>query len=269
MLLSTAPTKLVTAFANGGSKNTIPQTTGTPGAASYTVGFPPETMEAVSSGGIPPSGLDFNGIYNEGSSVIERWVGAGGGWPFDGTFATAVGGYPKGARVLNAAGTGYWRSIIDNNSNNPDTGGAGWVPDSMRAAASVYASAQQTLVSGNTKILWDTVEQDSFGLWDATDKRFTALWAGFYRLSGSVYLPAPDGQNLGTMVYKNGAFAKLCTQFPQVSSVALSYPFDAVVLCAVGDYLEAFLAVSSTNVLAGQSGSNEAYVFGQIEYMGN
>ena len=267
MILSSAPPKIQLPFAASGSKNTIPITTGTPGAASYTAGFPPVTMQPVSGGGIPPSGLDFNGILNE-TSAIDNWVSAGAGFQFDSVFAAAIGGYPQSARVVNAAGTGYWRSIIDNNSNNPDTGGAGWVPDSMRAAASVYASAQQTLGTGNSKVLWNTVEQDTFGLWDATDKRFVALWAGFFRLSGAIYLPAPAAQNLSASVYKNGSLAKQCSQFPQVSNVPLSYAFDAVVLCAVNDYLEAFMNVPDASVLAGQVGSNQAYVFGQIEYMG-
>lgn len=273
MLLSGAPTQLVLPWGNGdGSKTNpipVPSQTGiTPGAASWTDGFPPLCATPVSSGGIPPSKADMNGGMFE-MSAVDVWMSAGAGFPYNSGFSTAIGGYPKGARLVNAAGTGYWRSIADNNTTDPDTGGAGWVPDSMRAAASVYASAQQTLASGNVKVLWDTVEQDTFGLWDATDKRFAAPWAGFYRLSGGIYLPSAGAQNLGAMVYKNGALAKQCTQFPQVSDVALSYPFDAVILCAVGDYLETFMDVSATSILAGQSGSNQAYVYGQIEYMGD
>lgn len=269
MLLSGAPAKIPVPFAESGTKNTIPPTTGTPGAAAYDVGFPPVTAEPVSGGGIPPAYGDFQGILNQGGSVIDQWMSAGGGFKFDSVFAAAVGGYPKGARVINAAGTGCWLSIADSNSNNPDTGGAGWIPFGVKAAASVYASAQQTLASGNPKVLWDTVEQDTFGLWNAGAHRFVAPWAGYYRLSGSIYLPAPAGQNLSASVYKNGTLAKQWSQFPQVSNVPLSYPFDALILCAIGDYLEAFMNVPITSVLAGQSGSNEAFVFGQIEFVGN
>jgi hypothetical protein len=133
----------------------------------------------------------------------------------------------------------------------------------------VYASAQQTLATGNSKVLWDTVEFDTYGQWSAGRSRFQALWAGKYRFSGSIYLPAAAAQYLSAMIYKNGALAKQCAEFPQASDSALSYALDGVISCAVGDYLEAFMNISQTAVLAGQSGSNEAYVYGQIEYLGN
>lgn len=270
MQLSNAPVQIQLPFANGdsGKTNPIPvpsQIPITPGAASFTDGFPPLCATPVTSGGIPPSKADMDGILFMLSGV-DRWVSAGAGFPYSSVYQTAIGGYPKGSRVLRAAGNGYWISTTDNNVTDPDTGGAGWVPDS--AASSVYASAQQTLASGNSKVLWDTVEEDTLSLWDAGNKRFKALWPGLYRLSGSVYLPAPDGQNLAVMVYKNGTLAKQCSQFPQVSNVPLSYPFDAIVLCAAGDYLETFMNIPTTGVLAGQVGSNQAYVFGQINFLG-
>lgn len=270
MQLSSAPAKIEVPFADSGLKNSIPVTTGTPGAASYTNGFPAVTMQPVSSGGIPPSGKDFNGILNEGGSVIDRWFSAGAGFPFDSGFAAAIGGYPKGARVLNSGGTAYWRSIIDDNSNDPDAGSAGWVPDSNAGVtASVYASAQQTCNVGSSKVVWDTVEFDSFGLWDAGNARFKALWAGKYRISGAVLLNGPGAQNLATQIWKNGALAKECFRFPQVSDVDISLPFEAIISLAVNDYLEAYLNVLETNVQAGLVGSNQQYVFGQIEYLGS
>lgn len=270
MQLSDAPIQIQLPFANGDGAKTNPipvpsQISITPGAASFTDGFPPLCATPVSSGGIPPSKADMDGILFM-LSGLDLWASAGAGFPYNSAYQTAIGGYPKGARVLRASGRGYWFSTVDNNMTDPDTGGAGWVPDF--AASSVYASAQQTLATGNSKVLWDTVEQDTLGIWNAGSHRFQAPWAGLYRLSGSIYLPAPAGQNLSAAVYKNGTLAKLCSQFPQVSNVPLSYPFNAAVLCAVGDYLEVFMDVPTTAVLAGQSGSNEAYVYGQIEFMG-
>jgi hypothetical protein len=277
MQLSNAPPKIVEAFAVNaapsggyGGKRTVPvpsQIAFRPGAASYNDGFPPLTMTPL-PGGVPMSGLDMNGILNE-ATAIDWWKSAGAGWVFDATFAAAVGGYPAGARVFMANGQGYWLNIADNNSVNPDTGSAptGWIPD--RAAASVYASAAQTLAIFNSKVLWDTVEFDTFGLWDAANKRFKALWQGIYRLTGSIYIPASAGQNLSTMIYKNGALAKQACQFPQVSNVALSLPFDAQVYCNEGDYLETYMNIQQTAVSAGAgSGSNAPYVFGQIHYLG-
>jgi hypothetical protein len=270
MQLSNAPAKIVLPFANSGAKNTIPvpsQIPITPGAASYTDGFPPLTMEPVPSGGIPPDGLDFNGILNE-LSAPARWYNAGAGYVFDSVFAAAVGGYPKGARVLSSDGSGYWISTIENNSNDPDAGGAGWAPESLKAIASVYASAQQTLLVGSAKIIFDTVEFDARGLWNAGSHRFVAKWAGKYRVSGAVLLNAPDGQNLATQIWVNGALAKECFRSPQVSDVDLSLPFEAVISLTATDYVDAYLNVTQANVLAGLVGSNQPYVFAQIEYLG-
>ncbi|HRT22327.1 MAG TPA: hypothetical protein P5318_19630, partial [Candidatus Hydrogenedentes bacterium] len=117
MQLSNSPGKLVLPFASAGNKNSIPvdsQIGITPGAASLADGFPPLTMTPVAAGGVPPSGLDMNGILYELSNVI-RWANAGGGYTYDADFATDsnVGGYPKGARVLRADGSGYWFNTAD------------------------------------------------------------------------------------------------------------------------------------------------------------
>lgn len=271
MQLSNAPSQLVLPFANSGQRNVIPvpsQIPITPGAASFTDGFPPLTMVPPTGGGVPPAGMDFNGIFYDLSS-IDVWMSIGGGFPWSSVVSSAVGGYPKGARVLKAAGIGYWLSTVDNNVTDPDTGGAGWVPDgSGGTVSSVYASAQQTLAMGNTKVIYDTVEFDSQGFWDATNKRFKAIYAGNYRFSGSTFLSGPGGQNLAADIYKNGVLAKRCFEFPQVSSVDLSLPFNAVIALAANDYVESYLDVTQTAVSAGQVGSNQPYVYAQFEYLG-
>lgn len=132
MQISDAPSKLVLPWADAGSKtNPIPvasQQGITPGAASLTDGFPPLCDTPLASGGIPPSMQDMNGgLYQ--MSAVDRWACAGGGFPYDATFSAAVGGYPKGARVLKAIGSAYWISTVDNNVTDPDTGGAGWASD--------------------------------------------------------------------------------------------------------------------------------------------
>jgi len=81
MQSSNAPSKLVLPFASAGGKNTIPvasQIGIVAGKASLADGFPPLTRTPLSAGGVPPSGLDMNGILYEMSAVI-RWANAGGG----------------------------------------------------------------------------------------------------------------------------------------------------------------------------------------------
>lgn len=144
MQLSNIPGKLVLPFANAGGKTTIPTASQigiTAGAASLTDGFPPLTRTPIAAGGVPPSGLDMNGILFE-LSAIARWAAAGGGYAFDSTFAadSNVNGYPKGARIMRSDGAGYWMNTVENNTVDPESGGglaAGWVPDYTSGVAAV------------------------------------------------------------------------------------------------------------------------------------
>ena len=156
MQLTNTPAKLVLPFANAGAKNTIPtpsQIGITAGAASLTDGFPPLTRTPIAAGGVPPSGLDMNGILFELSAIL-RWANAGGGYAFDGTFAadSNVGGYPKGARIMRSDGLGYWFNTVENNTTDPENAtvgvaaAAGWVPDYTNGVTTVaMASANVTL----------------------------------------------------------------------------------------------------------------------------
>lgn len=120
MQASNAPTKSAVPFANSGAKNTIPvasQIGITPGLASVTDGFPPLTMTPLAAGGVPPYGQDFNGILNFLSSAV-RWAQPGGGYVYDAAFATAAGGYPRGAILLKAGLNGIWVSTAENNTGN-------------------------------------------------------------------------------------------------------------------------------------------------------
>ena len=260
-------------WATGDSSKTnpipVPSQIGiTPGAASWTDGYPPLCATPVSSGGLPPTKADFNGALFQMSGV-DVWTCAGGGFPYSSAFSAAVGGYPKGARVLMASGAGYWRSTVDNNTTDPDTGGAGWVPDTPgTATASVYASAQQTIATPSGAIQFDTVEFDPLGMWNVGGHIFTAPWAGVYRISGSVLLSSPAGQLLTTQIYKNGALAKQCFEAPQVSDGNLSLPFGALLSLNAADTVHPYLVVPSTSVLAGQVGSNQAYVYCMLEFLG-
>lgn len=153
MQLSNKPAKLVLPFANAGSKNTIPvasQIGITPGAASFTDGFPPLTRTPLTSGGVPPSGLDMNGVLFD-LTAISRWLNAGGSFIYDSTFANDadIGGYPAGAILLRSDGDGFWLNLADNNVTDPESAGAaaaGWVPAHTYGMATVaMASANVTL----------------------------------------------------------------------------------------------------------------------------
>lgn len=132
MQASQVPAKFNIAFASGAGGSyvrNIPQASQInvqAGAASLTDGFPPVTFLPVGSGGTPPWGADFNGILRQ-ITQWAQWEGAGALTTFDASFSLAIGGYPKGALLASLTAGNGWMSIVDNNTNNPDAGGAGWV----------------------------------------------------------------------------------------------------------------------------------------------
>ncbi len=143
-----SPSKVVLPFANAGGRVIPPvasQIGITDGAASLTDGFPPLTRTPITSGGVPPNGLEMNGILYLLSAGVW-WLQAGGSAKWDSAFSTAIGGYPLGAVVQSSDNSGWWRSTAENNTTNPDTGGAGWVPHYG------YGQAAQGLTNANVTL---------------------------------------------------------------------------------------------------------------------
>ena len=122
------PTLLQKAFAVNGTKNTIPVEADANDAslASFDKGWQDVTMIPIESGGKPPYGQDFNGILYAITDIL-RWMNAGGVPVFDSDHSGAIGGYPKGAVVLKSSGYGFWISLVDNNTTDPDTDSTDWI----------------------------------------------------------------------------------------------------------------------------------------------
>ncbi|WP_233868760.1 hypothetical protein [Paraburkholderia adhaesiva] len=133
MRLTDSPPPVTVPFAQNGNRNTIPvasQIGMTKGAASFNDGFPPLTMTDPLKGGIPPFGVDMNGILFVLSQAV-RWLMAGGPRVYDATFANDpnIGGYPAGVVLLRANGQGLWLNLQDDNVTDPDAtdgSAAGW-----------------------------------------------------------------------------------------------------------------------------------------------
>lgn len=116
-------------FANNNAalRNTIPNTTSTPGQASWDQGFPADTMQPVVAGGVPPFGQDMNGVEFALSSH-DYYVQAGALFPFQTAVATAIGGYGVGTLLSSTDPTIVWFNTVANNMTDPDGGSAaGWV----------------------------------------------------------------------------------------------------------------------------------------------
>ncbi|ELC7391353.1 hypothetical protein RJO89_000322 [Enterobacter asburiae] len=152
---SDIPSRITKAFGVNGLKNTIPvdssTTTDNNGVATFNKGFPPITMQPLSAGGIPPSGKDMNGVLFS-VSAQQQWLNAGGAFPYSSDFATAIGGYPKGAVVPNSALTGNWINLNEGNATSPEssTGATtGWVPLDSYGSTTIsgLTNSSQTLTS--------------------------------------------------------------------------------------------------------------------------
>lgn len=106
-------------------KNNIPVTTTEKGAASFSMGFPYETMIKKIAGGVYPDGEDFNGIFHY-LSLHQVWLNAGGQYKFNPDLASAVGGYSKGAVLLSDDTSVLFISTTDNNAENPNVSTVNW-----------------------------------------------------------------------------------------------------------------------------------------------
>lgn len=148
------PSNLVKAWASSGNRNVIPansQVGITAGAASWMDGFPPLTMTPIAAGGIPPSGLDMNGVLYE-VSLQSLWAASGAGVKFDSTWAqnSSIGGYPKGALVLRRDGAGYWISTKDNNTTDPEAASTSdWAPAEQFGVSSVTVGGSNVTLNPN------------------------------------------------------------------------------------------------------------------------
>ncbi len=144
-----APTVIVKGFAIGGDKSTIPNSPVglDPGEASYTLGFPPATRTPVNMGGVPPFGVDANGILYDATSNIA-WLQGGGQYQWNASFVAENTGYAIGA-VLQSSGDPwiYWYNRSANNANNPDVSSAGWsklAPNTTQVGAATIVAAAGT-----------------------------------------------------------------------------------------------------------------------------
>lgn len=134
------PPQITVPFADAGLKVAIPANSdNVTGRAGYNQGFPPINMTPKVAGGIPPFGTDMNGILYDATRGIQ-FLEAGNGFVYNSAYATAIGGYRPGARVLRSDGFGYWINTVDGNTTDPEAVGgaaAGWRPDFTAGSSAV------------------------------------------------------------------------------------------------------------------------------------
>jgi hypothetical protein len=158
MLIASIPTKIDIVWASGAGGSAIrviPDSSSDPNAASWTLGWPPNTAVDPGAGGDPPDWRDFNGMPNM-LSAWTQWQNAGAPVFYDAAFSSSVGGYPKYAMLANASTVGqFWISQVDNNTSDPDTGGANWLafPQTIGGYVSSFNARTGAVVLSSTDVV--------------------------------------------------------------------------------------------------------------------
>ena len=93
------PTKIPRPFADSGDKNTIPESSGALGFASWQEGFPAITGTPFAQGGVAPKRADFNGIFNA-LSAATVWAQQGGVYEYDTDTDYEVGNLASSSGVV-------------------------------------------------------------------------------------------------------------------------------------------------------------------------
>ena len=147
------PQVIAQPFANAGDRATIPETSAVPGVASFTEGIPPECSLPIVGGGAYTRRTDINGLGYLATSLLY-FLQNGGVFTYDANVATAIGGYPAGARLLTTIGGKTIRviSLVDNNSLNPATNldGVNWANEEVRNIQSTKKTDASTVACDAT-----------------------------------------------------------------------------------------------------------------------
>lgn len=277
------PSQIVTPWAESGLKNAIPQNADPiNGLAGFDQGFPAINMVPKTAGGIPPFGQDFNGIFYD-LTLAMQYLQAGGSFPYDGVWASAVGGYPVGALVSRTDNQGLWRSTVANNTTDPEAGGAGWQPEGAGATSVTMTSSNVTLtaleasrgiiiitgaLTANLNLIFPAyvkqwaVRNATTGAFTITAK--TAAGSGVAVTQGEVNAVAGDGIDIykvsGTNVPDASTTVKGVVELAtQTEALALTDPARAVTpdaLAPLFGLLQVAHIVAINTSVAGVSGVN-------------
>jgi hypothetical protein len=176
----------------------------TDGAASFTDGFPPLTMTQLDAGGVPPFGQDMNGILYMITGNIA-FISAGQESVWSSTQASAIGGYALGAILARADGSGFWLCTTNNNSTNPDAGGAGWVPAFNYGSTAVSVSTTDvTLTALQYARPFIVVSGTLTGNRNLIFPAFLQQWLVINNTSGAFTLTAKTASGTGTVIPPGG-----------------------------------------------------------------
>ena len=205
------PKLLSKPWASDGLKNNIPAERNgglAQEAATYAEGFPNITMTPISVGGKPPSGKDMNGVLYE-ISAHTVWQNQGGRYRFDQAFCDAIGGYPKGAVLINDTLDTEYISLVDANTHNPNSGNntGKWAIHAGKGLKASTTQAGSTQLSSATNSDREDMAATSKAVKIAYDKAVDAESAasGAVKTSGSQTVGG-EKTFTSTAFFKAGAF---------------------------------------------------------------
>ena len=205
------PKLLPKPWASDGLKNNIPTERNgglAQEAATYAEGFPSITMTPISVGGKPPSGKDMNGVLYE-ISAHTVWQNQGGRYRFDQAFCDTIGGYPKGAVLINDTLDTEYISLVDANTHNPNSGNntGKWAIHAGKGLKASTTQAGSTQLSSATNSNSEEQAATSKAVKAAYDKAVSAKEAAdeSVKTSGSQNVGG-EKTFTGTAFFKAGAF---------------------------------------------------------------
>lgn len=147
------------------------------GAASLETGFPPLCFSPLASGGVPPQGRDFNGIFKQ-ITQWSQWQAACGPVQFDAVFSAAIGGYPEGAIVESVIQAGlFYRSTADDNTSDPDASGPNWT---------AFVPTASTGVAGQARNLSGSNSSGTVAAWTADEMVVETVLGGLAKKLSSI-----------------------------------------------------------------------------------
>ncbi len=140
----------------------------------------------------------------------------------------------------------------------------------VAVVGSTYVSTPQTITNLATKLLFDTVEYDTNGLWNATNKRWDISTSGYYEFVASCVVTGAVTSNPALMLYKNGVLYKVLNQIPGSGAVA-AINGSQKIACTAGDYVEIYGSYGGGGTPSFANGASTTQMASssfQIEYLG-
>lgn len=271
------PKYYIRPFAQIGDKTAIPNDTQVSGSVSYEQGFGSDYIKPKidpTSKMVPRN--QFNDLMHDVTDNIQQYQQHG----VPNFITTADNGgvafpYSKWARVRYETSPGVfniYESLVDANSTLPTDLTKWQAINSSGVVARVQLGANESILSGNFKIHFDTVVFDPYSMWTGSPNHiFTLKYPGYYSVTVNIFCEIPaafSSENVVLQLFKNNSVAEqLDSDYVVGLGGAYNYTFNGSVLfhsTTVTDFIDARFFNTSPALFVAAAGS-----YFTIEYLGN